>query len=469
MIIRFVSKMAGLGVEQHLSSDSARAITMSNQISILAIIICLILFLLQGSLLAFDAAAMATGAVGFVFVFPLLANYWGWTLASRIFISIHFPTSILLASLLSKITNTNPAVNFETQYYDYRFFIMISGITALVLYDQRNRTWSYYAVAYIVLLLLLFDPIHNYFGVGYHQTGHRDPTYYFTNIVVLLAFTGQVLGLYILRFSIDKNENELLREIEERKKAESEIRDAKEQAVAASNAKSEFLANVSHEIRTPLNGVIGFSDLLMKTRLDSTQLKYTGVLNKSAYSLLDIINDILDFSKIEAGKIELEVEKTNIHELCAQVTEAMRYQSQQKNQILLLSISTETPNLIWADAIRLRQILTNLLGNAIKFTEKGEVELIVRSIKQTSDQVTLRFSVRDTGIGIAIKNQQKIFEAFAQVDASNTKKFGGTGLGLTISNKLLALMGSHLQVKSEEGKGTTFSFEITFKIPEVGI
>lgn len=459
----FISNIARLGVQQHLSSDAARAIAMSNQIAMLGIVICLVLFVLQGSLLAWDATAMATGAVGFIFVFPLLANSWGWTLISRIFISIHFPTSILLASLFSKITNTNPTVNFETQYYDYRFFIMISGITALVLYDQRNRTWSYYAIAYIVLLLVLFDPIHNYFGVGYHQTGHRDPSYYFTNIVVLLAFAGQVLGLYILRSGIDKNESDLLREIEERKKVEAEIRIAKEQAVAASAAKSEFLANVSHEIRTPLNGVIGFSDLLLKTHLDSTQSKYMSVLNKSAHSLLDIVNDILDFSKIEAGKIDLEIEKTDIHELCTQVMEAMRYQAQQKNQKLMLSISPETPSLIWADAIRLRQILTNLLGNAIKFTEEGEVELIVRPTNQTNDQVTIHFAVRDTGIGIALKNQQKIFEAFAQVDASNTKKFGGTGLGLTISNKLLALMGSELQVTSEVGKGSTFSFDISFK------
>jgi signal transduction histidine kinase len=463
MKTRFISKISRLGVQQHLSSDTARAIAISNQIAMLGIIICLVLFVLQGSLLAWDATAMATGAVGIVFILPLLANYWGWTLVSRIFISIHFPTSILLASLLSKITNTNPAANFETQYYDYRFFIMISGITALVLYDQRNRTWSYYAIAYIVLLLILFDPIHNYFGVGYHQTGHRDPSYYFTNIVVLLAFAGQVVGLYILRSSIDKNESDLLREIEERKKAEAEIRIAKEQAVAASAAKSEFLANVSHEIRTPLNGVIGFSDLLLKTHLDSTQSKYMSVLNKSAHSLLDIVNDILDFSKIEAGKIDLEIEKIDIHELCTQVMEAMRYQAHQKNQKLMLSISPETPSLIWADAIRLRQILTNLLGNAIKFTEEGEVELIVRPTNQTNDQVTIHFAVRDTGIGIALKNQQKIFEAFAQVDASNTKKFGGTGLGLTISNKLLALMGSELQVASEVGKGSTFSFDISFK------
>jgi signal transduction histidine kinase len=349
MIIRSLNKISLLGVNSEFSRDVNRAITISNQISLLASAICLIVYILQGSIFGWDLAATASGAVGIGFIGTLLANYWGWTLFSRIFVSVYFPTSILLASLFSKITNINMAINFESHYYGYRFFIMVAGVAALVLYDQRNRSWSFFSVAYIALLLLLFDPLHNYFGVGFYQTGHHDDSYFFINIVVLLAFAGQVVGLYILRFSIERNEADLLREIDERKRVERETRQAKKMAEEASEAKSEFLANVSHEIRTPLNGVIGFSDLLLKTSLDATQNKYMTVLNKSAISLLDIVNDVLDFSKIESGKMELEIEKCDLYELGKQAVETLDLQAEHKHLKMILNISPKCPQSIWVD------------------------------------------------------------------------------------------------------------------------
>lgn len=242
-----------------------------------------------------------------------------------------------------------------------------------------------------------------------------------------------------------------------------ELRRAKTQAEEASVAKSEFLANMSHEIRTPLNGVIGFTDLVLKTKLSDTQQQYLDIVNQSANGLLNIINDILDFSKIEAGKLELDIEKCDLYEIGSHAADIVNYQIQQKNLEMLLNISPSTPRFIWVDSVRLKQIIINLLGNATKFTEKGEIELKIEIIKSVGDKVTYRFSVRDTGVGIKQDKQEKIFDAFSQEDSSTTKKYGGTGLGLTISNKLLEMMGSRLQLKSKLGEGSTFYFDITTK------
>lgn len=249
-------------------------------------------------------------------------------------------------------------------------------------------------------------------------------------------------------------------DITERKLQETAIKE-KEMAIAANKAKSEFLANMSHEIRTPLNGIIGFTDILMQSNLEKAQAKYMKTVNQSAKSLMSVINDILDFSKIESGNLELVIEETKINELGREVIDTIKFDAIQKQIDVDLHINNNVPLTVWIDPIRLKQILINLLGNAVKFTSKGKIKLTVSVIEKiTTHQTRLRLSVIDTGIGIRRENQVKIFEAFSQEDNSTTRQYGGTGLGLSISNKLLSLMNSQLKLDSEPNKGSTFYFDI---------
>lgn len=240
---------------------------------------------------------------------------------------------------------------------------------------------------------------------------------------------------------------------------------ALQQSENASQSKSEFLANMSHEIRTPLNGVIGYTELLSEVNMDPQHKRYVDNARNSALTLVDIVNDILDLSKIEAGKLELDEKKIDVLELLRQTAAVVKVNAAKKGVKLYLNYRPEVPRFIYADSYRLKQVFINLLGNAVKFTAEGEIELKLdfSSSGHLQGIGEFSFSVRDTGIGITEEQQKRIFEAFSQGDSSTTRKFGGTGLGLVITRKLLGKMGSELWLESIPGKGTTFSFALTRK------
>jgi len=349
------------------------------------------------------------------------------------------PLAIMVSDSDHKVQLCNPA--FEALFQYSRQEVVGKGITALFadgdLSEARSasRLMSDQIAVHLVTRRRRKDQ--SYADVEVHTVG--------------LMVKGEIAGSLAI-----------YQDISIRRRAEEQMQLAKEAAEAASLAKSEFLANMSHEIRTPMNGIMGMTELVLDTELDGEQRNYLNLAKVSADSLLSLINDILDYSKIEAGKLEIDAIDFNLGDSLGDTMKTLSLRAHQKGLELAFEINPDVPDALVGDPGRLRQIIVNLVGNAVKFTEQGEVVLHVETTSRTQDDIHLHFTVADTGIGIPAEKQTTIFEAFKQADGSMTRKHGGTGLGLSISSKLLELMGGRIWVESDAGQGSRFHFIVCF-------
>lgn len=367
--------------------------------------------------------------------------------------------SVINLNLYLVITSYIEGLSAGAYFFYFPYFLVLTFVVSI---GKNYRSWIFVYTITVVsaLICLYFSPATNTSVQVIPATLYEK--LYSSNQVISMALT-LIFSYAILRIN-KNNEEAILKENAALKKAEMEILKAKKKAEVAATAKSRFLSNMSHELRTPLNGIIGASNLLLQENYLPHQKSNLDILKYSSEHMMVLVNDILDFNKIEAGKLELETRPVNIMQFMNKIINQFAGQVQTKGLRFHTAIDIHLDNEMFTDETRLNQILSNLLSNAIKFTDRGSISLTAKQLFSTSEKATVQFVVKDTGIGIPENKHREIFRSFTQADIDTTRKFGGTGLGLTISKRLINMFNSELMLKSQEGRGSEFFFTLELKI-----
>ena len=504
-LAQFWNTISNLGTYDGMDFALKRRIILTNRISLLATGLCILIASLSFAIILRPFVIFMC-AIGAVFFLSLPAfNRQGLHVATRALVALIVPILILITSVVSKVMNPT-----EVKVYTYfipKFFLLLPLVIPLVLFDLKEKRWLWTTALINLGFLVTFDPLHHAFKVDALQLGIlSDSRYYFTTsliVIIAAAIMGSILFLQNINQSYEGTILELLREqkvisqelrvkertltdafnhlqtveeemrqnthlleeeIRQRKEKEKELVEERKRAESAAKAKEDFLSMMSHEIRTPMNAVIGMAHLLIDDNPKPEQEENLKILQLSAENLLSLVNDILDFNKIEAGKVILEEVEFDLEEALLNLKSSFSNQAKQKSLSLRTFLDPGIPRKLIGDPVRISQVLYNLVSNALKFTEEGSVTVSVKSMEDDEDSITLKFAVVDTGIGISSDKQEAIFESFVQENTGTTRKFGGSGLGLSIVRRLIELMDSRIVLRSQKDRGSEFSFVLNLPI-----